>query len=56
VVLLLLLLTLPYKPYAVRLTSIQLLMVLVLGQAYYWWRTTRILQVDGGLSQTVAAR
>jgi hypothetical protein len=37
----LLLLTLPYKNYAVRLTGIQLLMILMLGQAFYWWRSTR---------------
>jgi hypothetical protein len=39
VALVLLLLTLPYKPFAVRLTSIQLLIILILGQAFYWMRT-----------------
>ena len=33
--------TIAYKPFHVRLTSIQLLIVLILGQAYYWWMTIR---------------
>jgi hypothetical protein len=37
----LMLLTLPYKNFAVRLTGIQLVMILMLGQAFYWWRSTR---------------
>jgi hypothetical protein len=39
VALMLFLLTLAYKPFAVRLTSIQLLIILILGQAYYWRKT-----------------
>jgi hypothetical protein len=40
-IMLLYLLTLPYKNLAVRLTGTQLLLIFLLGQAFYWWRATR---------------
>ena len=39
--LLLVVLTLPYKHYAIQLSSIQMLIVLMLGQAAYWYSRTR---------------
>jgi hypothetical protein len=35
--LLLFLLTLPYKPFAVRLFPTMMLMIIMMGQAHYWW-------------------
>jgi hypothetical protein len=42
VVLILMLLTLPYKNFAVRLTAMQLLTILILGQTLFWWKCTRV--------------
>lgn len=36
------LITVPYKSFAVRLTSIQLLIILMMGQAYYWYHRLKV--------------